>query len=244
MSRPHFPGFPPEALTFFRGLEKNNDREWFQERKELFETKVRRPMLELVESLNGVLVTAAPDFVTEPAKSVYRIYRDTRFSADKTPYKTHIAAVFNRRGFEKNSSAGLYFSVSHKEIEVGGGVYMPTPEQLLAIRTYLAEHHAEFRKLLASKAVKSTFGEMTGDALQRVPKGFDPEHPAADLIKRKQWLLFQTLEPKLAVTPELHTELSKRLKAMIPFVEFLNRPLGKVSAKRAAEKKVIEDLLL
>ena len=93
-----FSGFPPETLKFLRALARNNRREWFQPRKETFETKVKAPMTELVEGINAELLAFAPDHITDPKKAIYRIYRDTRFSADKTPYKTHFAAIFPRRG--------------------------------------------------------------------------------------------------------------------------------------------------
>src|SRR5207244_3382352 len=104
-----FPGFPSEALTFLRGLARNNRRDWFQPRKEIFETKVKAPMIELVEAVNAELLKFAPDYINDPKKAIYRIYRDTRFSPDKTPYKTHIAAVFPRRGLDRQAGAGFYF---------------------------------------------------------------------------------------------------------------------------------------
>ena len=100
-----FPGFSPEALTFLRSLKRNNRREWFQPRKEIFETKVKIPMVQLVEAINAELLDFAPDHVTDPKKAVYRTYRDTRFSADKTPYKTHVAAIFPDHNLGKQSSA-------------------------------------------------------------------------------------------------------------------------------------------
>lgn len=233
-----FAGFPAGALTFFRGLEKNNTREWFQPRKSVYEEMVRAPMIALVEEMNRELVRAgAPEYVAGPEKAIYRIYRDTRFSADKTPYKTHIAAVFPRRGLEKHAGAGLYFSVSHKEIEVAGGVYMPGPEQLLAIRTHLAEKHDEFRRIIANKTLRTLMGELYGDSLSRIPKGFPADHPAADLIKRKQWLVYVLLDPALATTPELAKEIARRFRAMIPLVEMLNAPL---LARRLALAKAME----
>jgi uncharacterized protein (TIGR02453 family) len=220
---PGFGGFPPAAMTFFRGLKKNNTREWFQPRKEIYEEKVRGPMLELVGALMRRLADFAPDHVGDPGKAIYRIYRDTRFSKNKTPYKTHIAAVFPRRDLEKHGGGGYYFSVSPDEIEVGGGVYMPAPENLRAIRGYLAEHHEEFRRIATAREVRRLFGEVYGDRLSRVPKGFAPDHPAADLLRMKQFLLFKTLDAKLAATPKLYRELSIRFEAMTPFLEFLNR---------------------
>jgi uncharacterized protein (TIGR02453 family) len=166
----------------------------------------------------------APDYINEPEKAIYRIYRDTRFSQDKTPYKTHIAAIFPRRGTLKHAGAGLYFAVSHKEVEVAGGVYMPGPEQLLAIRKHIAENYGEFRKILASKTLKTLLGDLQGSQLSRVPKGFPCEHPAADLLKYKQWYHFAVLKPEIALTPEILPEVSKRFKAMMPLVDFMNRP--------------------
>src|SRR5271169_4367613 len=113
---PTFAGFPPEALTFLRALKKHNEREWFQPRKETYEEKVKAPMIELVAVLMQRLADFAPEYVADPAKAVYRIYRDTRFSKDKTPYKTHIAAVFTPQGQGKESGAGYYFSVTPDEI--------------------------------------------------------------------------------------------------------------------------------
>ncbi len=107
-----FAGFPPEMIRFFRSLKRNNRREWFQPRKHLFEQHVKAPMLELVGAINTELAKFAPEYVTEPKSAIFRIYRDTRFSADKTPYKTHVAASFSRRGGERLGTGGFYFSVS------------------------------------------------------------------------------------------------------------------------------------
>src|SRR5258708_24091262 len=103
-------------------------------------------MIQLVEALNEELHGFAPGHINDPAKAIYRIYRDTRFSNDKTPYKTHIAAIFPRRGSQKHASAGYYVAVSPEGVEVAGGIYMPGPQELLALRTWLASHYAEFRK--------------------------------------------------------------------------------------------------
>src|SRR5215470_2162054 len=215
---PGFAGFPPEALTFFRNLKKNNKREWFQPRKEIYDEKVKSPMLELVTAIMQKLADFAPDYVSDPNKAIYRIYRDTRFSKDKTPYKTHIAAVFKPRSLEKHAGAGFYFSVSPEEIEVGGGVYMPPPEHLSAIRGYMAEHYEEFRDILAVRNVRKLFGEMTGESASRIPKGFPSDHPAEDLLRRKQYLLFEALDASLATTPKLYWELIGRFEALTPFL--------------------------
>src|SRR5579872_5800374 len=145
-----FPGFPPDTLQFFRGLSRNNRREWFLPRKAVFEEQVKQPMRELVAALNHAMRGFAPEYATDPDKAIYRIYRDTRFSKDKTPYKDHIAASFFRSGTGPHKFGGYYLHVSHKEVAVGGGVYMPEPDVLLAIRGHIAANHAKLRKILAA----------------------------------------------------------------------------------------------
>jgi uncharacterized protein (TIGR02453 family) len=220
-----FPGFSKEAFQFFRGLVRNNNREWFLPRKPIFEEHVKMPMCQLVEQLNHSMKSFAPDYVTDPPKAIYRFYRDTRFSNDKSPYKTQIAASFPHRGVSACGGAGFYFSVSHKELAVGGGVYMPSPETLRAIRHHVAGHHAELRGIVKKPAVRRLLGELHGEQLSRVPKGFLPDHPAADLLRFKMYLLYIELPADLAATPAVHTEIVKRFRAMTPFLDFLNAPL-------------------
>jgi uncharacterized protein (TIGR02453 family) len=221
-----FPGFPKEGIAFLKGLKKHNNREWFQARKRIFEEQVKAPMLELADAVNREMMRFAPAHVTDPAKALYRIYRDTRFSNDKTPYKTHIAATFPRRDIgNKHGMGGYYFHVSPESVAVGGGIYMPQPPELLALRAHLAEHGAELEKIVRRKPVRSLLGELQGSRLSRVPKCFPADHPYSELLKLKQYLLYVELDPEIATTPALFTEVLKRLKAMAPFIEFLNRPL-------------------
>jgi len=228
-----FPGFSAESLQFFRSLARNNNREWFLPRKPVFEQQVKQPMYGLVNRLNGAMARFAPDYRTEPAKAVYRFYRDTRFSKDKSPYKTHMAASFRHRHLSGEAAGGgFYFAISHKEVAIGGGMYMPSPETLLAVRRHLAQNHREFRKILAAKQVRSLLGEVHGERLTRVPKGFSPEHPAADLLKHKQLYLYIELPPDLATSANLEKEIVTRFKAMTPFLEFLNAPLAREKKPR------------
>jgi uncharacterized protein (TIGR02453 family) len=230
-----FPGFPAAGLEFFRSLARHNKREWFQPRKAIYEEQVKLPMLELIAAVNAAMKPFAPDYVTEPAKAVYRIYRDTRFSKDKTPYKTQIAANFRWRAGGRHECAGYYFAISHKELAVGGGLYMPSPEALLAIRNHIASNHARLRKIVGSQSVKKLLGELQGEQLTRVPKGFACDHPAADLLRFKQWILYVTLAPEIAATPAVLREIVQRFRALAPLVEFLNTPLaparGKIDAR-------------
>jgi uncharacterized protein (TIGR02453 family) len=216
--------FSPDALRFLRSLEKHNDRDWFQPRKEQYEELVRGPMLAVVEFVNRDLEKRAPDYVTDPAKAVYRIYRDTRFSADKTPYKTHVGALFWHRKLGKGGGAALYFHVSAKEVLIAAGLYHAPPEQLNALRPHIAEHHRRLRAMLKGQ-------KLEGDSLSRPPKGWPADHPAVDLLKRKDLLLESTLAPDAALKPGFGTEITRRFRTMAPFVDFLNEPLLKQQAK-------------
>jgi uncharacterized protein (TIGR02453 family) len=223
-------------MDFFRGLARNNKREWFLPRKPVFEQKVKQPMYELVEAVNAEMRRFAPDYMTDPAKAVYRFYRDTRFSKDKSPYKDHIAASFRHRHLGcEGISAGFYFAVSHKELAVGGGVYMPPPETLRAIRRQLADRHREFRKIVAAKQVRALLGEMQGEQLSRVPKGFAADHEAADLLRYKQLLLYVELPADLATGPGVVKEIVSRFRAMTPFLEFLNAGLPRQTKGKAID---------
>ncbi len=234
---PGFPGFPKEALTFFRDLQKNNDRDWFEAHRELFEAKVKTPMIALTSELNAELSKVAPDYVADPKKAIYRIYRDTRFSKDKTPYKTHIAANFNHRLLDKHAGAGFYCAVSHESVDFGGGIYMPGAEEILALRTLFADRHEEFDRIAGAKSFRTLLGEVKGDQLTRAPKGFPADHPADSLLRRKQWYWFVELDAELAVTPKLLPELKKRIHALLPAVEFLNAPLLARQKKEARAAK-------
>jgi uncharacterized protein (TIGR02453 family) len=226
-----FPGFPPEAMQFFRGLARNNNRDWFLPRKPVFEEHVKEPMRRLVERVNSAMLKFAPEYVTDPGKAIYRFYRDTRFSKDKKPYKEHIAASFPHHGLARHEGAGYYFAVSHKEVAVGGGVYVPMPETLLAIRQQIADRHQEFRRLTRAAAVTRLYGPMHGEQLSRVPKGFACDHPAADLLRYKQFLFYVELPADLATSPALPGEIVKHFRAIAPFVTFLNAPFARSRKK-------------
>ena len=222
-AEPAFRGFPPEGMAFLRAIKRNNRREWFQPRKHIFDEQVRAPMVQLVDALNRKMVKFAPQYINDPNKAIYRFYRDTRFSADKSPYKDHIAAIFPQRGRGKHVSAGFYVGVSHEGVEVAGGIYMPGPPELLAVRNWLSENHAAFLK--AARGPEKLMGKLHGTSLQRVPKGFAADHPAADLLKMKQWLYFTELDASLAGSTTLLDEIVKRFRAMAPVMDLLNASL-------------------
>jgi len=224
-----FPGFSPEALQFFRGLARNNRREWFLPRKALFEEKVKEPMRQLVDALNIALHDFAPEYETDPDKAIFRIYRDIRFSKDKKPYKEQIAATFHRHGSMGHGQGGYYVAISHKSVAVGGGVYMPEPPQLMAIRQRIATVHEEFRRILAGPSVRKLLGGLEGQRLSRVPRGFAADHPAADLLRYKYYILYKELPPGLVTSPALYKAVVERFRVMVPFLEFLTASFARPS---------------
>jgi uncharacterized protein (TIGR02453 family) len=220
------PYFRPEALTFLRDLAKHNDRAWFTPRKAQFEAELKEPMLAIVRRITDAMLDFAPNHVRPAEKSLFRIYRDTRFSSDKRPYKTHVAAWWSHQGLEKTSGAGYYFHVSAKEIVIAAGSYMPDKDQLAAIRRWLLDHHAEFRGLLKKPAVRKMYGEFEGNALTRPPKGFPCEHPGMDLIRCRQWGLAAELPAKAALKKDIADVVIRYFKIAAPVVDALNTPIA------------------
>jgi uncharacterized protein (TIGR02453 family) len=227
--------FTPEALKFLRGLERHNDRAWFEPRKPIYERELKAPMLALIEEVNHALADFAPDYVRPAPKCLFRIYRDTRFASDKRPYKTHVAAWWARAGMEKTSGAGFYFHLSPNETIIAAGAYMPTPEQTLAIRRYLLDHHAELRALLAGRKLRAAMSEFEGNRLTRPPHGFSADSPALDLLLCRQWGVSTTLPAERATRPTLLRDIASRFALAAPIVHLLNRAISSARPAKSAQ---------
>jgi uncharacterized protein (TIGR02453 family) len=227
------PYFSQEAVKFLRGLKRNNNREWFEARRAIFEQELKKPMLAVVDRVTDAMTVFAPAHVRPAQKSMMRIYRDTRFSADKTPYKTHVSAWWTHAELEKTSGGGYYFHFSPTEVVIAAGIYMPEREQLLAIRLQLLEQHAEFRRLLNGKKLRKVMElDLDRAALTRPPKGFCADHPAIDLIKQQQWGVLARLPAETALDKNLVYEIVTRFRLAAPIVNFLNRPFVQDSEKK------------
>jgi uncharacterized protein (TIGR02453 family) len=230
------PYFRPDALKFLRNLARNNDREWFTPRKAVFDAELKEPMLAIIRKVSEAMESFAPAYLRPAEKCLFRIYRDTRFSADKKPYKTHVASWWMLEGLEKTSGAGFYFHVSAKEVVIAAGAWMPEKNQLAAIRHWLLDNHAEFRKLLQRAAIRRTFAEFEGNALTRPPKGFPKNHPALDLIQCRQWGLSTTLPASTASEAGFAATLARHFRLAAPVVDALNAP---ITAAHAPRRKVL-----
>lgn len=225
MAKSTFAGLPPGTQAFLRDLEKNNNREWFEANKARYLKEVKAPVEAFAAALSAGLARIAPAYAADPSRAVYRIYRDTRFSPDKTPYKTHAGALFFHSAVGKSEASGLYVEIAPRHVGIAGGVYMPGPERLRLIRVHLMEHHERFEKLIRQRSLAALMGELEGESLSRPPKGFPADHPAIEWIKRKQWYYWRELDPKLATSPQLVPEVLKRFEKMLPVVDFFNEPV-------------------
>ncbi|HEX2252932.1 MAG TPA: DUF2461 domain-containing protein [Thermoanaerobaculia bacterium] len=226
-----FHGIPPEGLDFLRGLEEHNTKEWFHEHKAMYEMSLRRPVLALLAALDGELADFAPAYrVADPRKAVSRPNRDTRFSADKSPYRTDVSAVLPRAGRAKQEVAGFFFSVAADGVDLLGGAYMPGPPQLAALRRHLVARAEPFRRLVAEIEATGLVGTLQGERLKRVPRDFSADDPDADLARYKQLYFRTRLDPEVATSERLVPELSRRFRLLTPFVELLDEGLAAVSS--------------
>jgi uncharacterized protein (TIGR02453 family) len=221
--------FHPAALSFLRALKRHNDREWFKARKERYDELLRAPMLAIIEELAKDFQSFAPDFVASPKVSMYRIYRDTRFSEDKSPLKTHVAAMFPARGFAKHRGAGLYFHVALDGVWVGGGMYAPDTSQLQAERDHIATNIKRFRTIVESPRFRRSFGKLEGERLQRVPRGYPKDHEAAEYLTYRQFLAGKEYPTRFASSPGFYRGIVGVFREVAPLARFLNEPLLKGS---------------
>jgi uncharacterized protein (TIGR02453 family) len=220
-----FKGFPPETLRFLRKLKRNNNREWFLAHKDVYELRVKAPMTDLVLELGHTLQGIAPELIVDPKRALFRIYRDVRFSADKRPYKTNVAARFHFRGIPKDTGAGLYFHVEPAEIIVAGGVYMPDPATLRILRRHIADNWENLQAITNQRKFRKLLGDLQGERLIRPPSGFPADHPAINVLRQKQFYVMQTESAEIAEGPKLFPRLLELFSAMIPLMRFLNAPL-------------------
>lgn len=223
--------FTPKTLSFLRALKRNNDRAWFRAHRDAYDTHVRGPMIAIVEALAGDFRTFAPELVADPKVSLFRPWRDTRFSENKAPLKTHVAAVFPNRLLGRMRGAGLYFEVAPTHVWIGGGLYAPEPAELHAVRAHIAAHHRQFDSLVRTPGLRR-LGGLQGETISRVPRGFPKDHPAAEYLRYKQFLGFREEEAAFAVSPRFYTELVRTMKDLAPLVRFLNEPLVALNGRR------------
>lgn len=207
-----------DLLKFLGDLKKNNNRDWFNERKPKFKEHEKN-----IKSFFSDIEAGLNDNDKIEGHKVWRIYRDVRFSNDKTPYKPRFAGGFKRAGAERRG--GYYLNIEPGNSSVGGGFYKPNPADLLRIRKEFEMDDSEIREILNDKKFKTTFGEVMGDEVKSAPKGFDREHPAIDLIKKKQMYFFKNFTDKEVCSPDFDKKVIETFETIRPFFDYMSSVL-------------------
>ena len=213
-----------ETIDFLKKLEKNNDRDWFNTNKDAF-VKANDNVIAVTGDLISLISKFDPQVSgIDPKSCVFRIYRDVRFSQDKSPYKTNLGA-FIAPGGKKAMLPGYYFHIQPAMFFSAAGKHMPDAAELLKIRKAITLNTKEFLKIVESKAFRTRFDDLDGDRLSRPPKGFDAEHPAIEYLKLKSFTVSEAFTAKDAVSKEYPKMLAESFKAAYPLVTFLRRAL-------------------
>jgi uncharacterized protein (TIGR02453 family) len=211
----------PELFKFLRSLERNNDRAWFEKNKQRYLDVVRDPLCGFVEAVGPKLRAISPEVVADPRPvggSLFRVYRDTRFSKDKRPYKTTASMAF-RLGPKKSVAPAFYLSLSPTNVFVGAGIWHPPSDELRQIREALVEDPAAWKRARR----KGLHGE---SALKRVPRGFDSDHPLGEDLRRKSYSVASEFTPEQACAPDFNVRFVRACKSGMPLVRFLGEALG------------------
>jgi uncharacterized protein (TIGR02453 family) len=224
-----FQGFRPEAVEFLAELAEHNDRAWFQPRKADYERLLKQPLEALCDALEGEFRARGIPLQADPARSPFRIYRDVRFSKDKSPYKTNIGASFpsvERAGDGEvvpmgGRHGGGYFHFSPGEIYLGGGMWHPEPGPLAAWRREVASHPDRVHRAIEDPAFVAEFGSVGGDRSKRMPAGFPPDHPDAALLTLKDVTFGKRLSDDEAFSPDLPATLAASLATAVPLLQIL-----------------------
>jgi uncharacterized protein (TIGR02453 family) len=220
--------FTKATFAFLKDLTENNEREWFHQNKHRYEDHVRDPAIRFITDFGAHLRTLSEHFRSDPRTvggSMFRIYRDTRFSKDKTPYKTAIGIQF-RHELGKNAHApGFYLHIDRGGCFSGAGMWHPDSPSLKKIREAIVEDPQAWKRAVGAKRFRDTY-VLDGDRLKRPPKGFDPDHPLVEDLKRKDFIGVAKVPKKMITDPQLPQELMRVFRSGTPLVEFLCDAIG------------------
>ncbi|MCX2680029.1 DUF2461 domain-containing protein [Galbibacter sp. EGI 63066] len=205
----------PSTFEFLKKLKKNNERNWFNEHKKQFKKEEKQ----VKAFFNTLLEKLRTHDEIEEVK-MFRIYRDVRFSANKKPYKEHLAGSFRR--VKPRLRGGYYLHLEPEKSFVGCGFWAPEKDDLKRIRKEFEVDDSEIRAILKDKKLKATFGEMKGDELKTAPRGFDKEHPAIDLIRKKQFVFTKTFSDAEVLSPDFIDQVDNAFKAVRPYFDYMS----------------------
>jgi uncharacterized protein (TIGR02453 family) len=227
---PHvFTGFRPEAIQFLADLAENNDRSWFTPRKPDYERLLKHPLEALCVALDERFRARVVPLSADPARSPFRIYRDVRFSKDKSPYKTNISASFpwsvsdadGSQAERDGADPGGYFHLGPGEVYVGGGMWHPSAAKLSAFRNAVVDDPSGVRRLVDEPRFAATFGPLSGETLKRVPAGFRADHPEAELLKHKDVTFGHRLSDADVLSPGLPDVIVDSFEIAVPVMRWL-----------------------
>ena len=221
--------FTSKSYRFLEELRNNNTRLWFNANKDRYIEDVRDRLSAFIIAMQEPLAGISKHIVADPRPvggSMFRIYRDTRFSKDKTPYKTHAAVHFRHVVGQDVHGPALYFHIGLEESGAGGGIWHPETSVTRQIRQYIADHSKQWTGIVESPDFVSKFGGVRGDKLKRVPREFDADHPLAEDLKLKDFFAMHDLTRKQVTSTNLVDEVSQAFKAMSPLMEFLAKAVG------------------
>jgi len=210
------------TLTFLNKVKTNNNREWFAENKPEYTSELESVILFADSVLNEMNKHDSIETITGK-KSLYRIYRDTRFSKDKTPYKTFFSGYFKRSS--ELLRGGYYFHIEPGNSFVGGGFWGPSSEDLLRIRKEIASDASELRAIISDTEFVNTFGQLDGEKVKTAPRNFDKNHENIDLLRYKQFLVGKKFSDKEVLSPDFYKEVNATFMAMRPFFNFMSTVL-------------------
>lgn len=216
-----------ESLQFLYEISQNNNRDWFEKNKKRYETSLKKPFEALVSELILLLKKAEPDFQILPKDCIHRIYRDTRFSADKTPYKTNVSAVFTPKGRQTMDVPGYYIQISFGTLMIGGGAYFLDKEPLRKVRTAIMQDPEAFRSLALGKDFVQKFGEIKGDKNKVLPPEFKEAAKQEPFIANKQFYFMAELDPELCLRPDFPEMVAGYFRAGQALNEFFRNAIEK-----------------
>jgi uncharacterized protein (TIGR02453 family) len=219
------PAFTQDAIEFFRELELNNNKEWFEKNKKRYESSVKKPMEAFAETMIERMREILPDIQMTGKQAVFRIYRDTRFSKDKTPYKTNAGLHVNGASKGDLSSPGLYFHIDPRCMGIASGCYMMEPPALKKLRTYLASNLSDFQKELDNKDFQKYFGGIKGEVNKILPPELKEAAQKQPLLFNKQFYYWAEHEAEEALRDDLADFLMDHMRACKSMNEFLVKGL-------------------
>ena len=224
MNSPHI---TPELFEFFRALERNNRKQWFQGNKERYEQKVRLPLQRFIMDFDQPLRRISPHYRADPRPvggSLFRIYRDVRFSPDKSPYKTHGGIQFRHEMGKDVHAPGFYLHLEPDNVFAAVGIWHPDSAALGRIREVIAADPVKWLKAKNSPGFSKAY-ELGGDSLKRAPQGYDPDHPQIEDLKRKDFIASAALSERAACAPDFPDRYARLCASAAPFMEFLTTAL-------------------